>query len=129
MIRRPPISTRTDTLFPYTTLFRSVFAAHVLIDADIARLDERLVGERPRREHRRRVHPLGAARGIVRRAREDDRRVGRALGDDDDGIELHAVAHRDHHLALDVIARGGGWREILREIGSESGRARVWQAG
>src|SRR3546814_14124613 len=24
MIRRPPISTRTDTLFPYTTLFRSV---------------------------------------------------------------------------------------------------------
>src|SRR3546814_14471709 len=28
MIRRPPISTRTDTLFPYTTLFRSevVFA-------------------------------------------------------------------------------------------------------
>src|SRR3546814_10907735 len=23
MIRRPPITTRTDTLFPYTTLFRS----------------------------------------------------------------------------------------------------------
>src|SRR3546814_14328651 len=27
MIRRPPRSTRTDTLFPYTTLFRSVFRA------------------------------------------------------------------------------------------------------
>src|SRR3546814_2890815 len=27
MIRRPPRSTRTDTLFPYTTLFRSVRAA------------------------------------------------------------------------------------------------------
>src|SRR3546814_1683084 len=27
MIRRPPVSTRTDTLFPYTTLFRSL--AHV----------------------------------------------------------------------------------------------------
>src|SRR3546814_1011486 len=26
MIRRPPRSTRTDTLFPYTTLFRSIFA-------------------------------------------------------------------------------------------------------
>src|SRR3546814_5358384 len=25
MIRRPPRSTRTDTLFPYTTLFRSPF--------------------------------------------------------------------------------------------------------
>src|SRR3546814_13091749 len=36
MIRRPPRSTRTDTLFPYTTLFRSVhrlrdvrFGSHV----------------------------------------------------------------------------------------------------
>src|SRR3546814_1302301 len=27
MIRRPPRSTRTDTLFPYTTLFRSAFVA------------------------------------------------------------------------------------------------------
>src|SRR3546814_14896831 len=27
MIRRPPRSTRTDTLFPYTTLFRSGFVA------------------------------------------------------------------------------------------------------
>src|SRR3546814_9606604 len=27
MIRRPPRSTRTDTLFPYTTLFRSTQAA------------------------------------------------------------------------------------------------------
>src|SRR3546814_18274887 len=26
MIRRPPRSTRTDTLFPYTTLFRSLSA-------------------------------------------------------------------------------------------------------
>src|SRR3546814_4942260 len=28
MIRRPPRSTRTDTLFPYTTLFRSVVQKH-----------------------------------------------------------------------------------------------------
>src|SRR3546814_13218783 len=28
MIRRPPRSTRTDTLFPYTTLFRSVSLRH-----------------------------------------------------------------------------------------------------
>src|SRR3546814_17187469 len=28
MIRRPPRSTRTDTLFPYTTLFRSHCAEH-----------------------------------------------------------------------------------------------------
>src|SRR3546814_10075116 len=29
MIRRPPRSTRTDTLFPYTTLFRSYFVPDV----------------------------------------------------------------------------------------------------
>src|SRR3546814_19070035 len=28
MLRRPPISTRTDTLFPYTTLFRSALRIH-----------------------------------------------------------------------------------------------------
>src|SRR3546814_17290669 len=28
MIRRPPRSTRTDTLFPYTTLFRSACLTH-----------------------------------------------------------------------------------------------------
>src|SRR3546814_20819717 len=28
MIRRPPRSTRTDTLLPYTTLFRSYFRPH-----------------------------------------------------------------------------------------------------
>src|SRR3546814_7516349 len=31
MIRRPPRSTRTDTLFPYTTLFRSVSSAAVMV--------------------------------------------------------------------------------------------------
>src|SRR3546814_7402741 len=32
MIRRPPRSTRTDTLFPYTTLFRSSIAESIHID-------------------------------------------------------------------------------------------------
>src|SRR3546814_2099352 len=36
MIRRPPRSTRTDTLFPYTTLFRSAGMAH----NDLARAGE-----------------------------------------------------------------------------------------
>src|SRR3546814_14888678 len=30
MIRRPPRSTRTDTLFPYTTLFRSLACAAIV---------------------------------------------------------------------------------------------------
>src|SRR3546814_12469401 len=38
MIRRPPISTRTDTLFPYTTLFRSVVALFPLGRAHLVRV-------------------------------------------------------------------------------------------
>src|SRR3546814_4720528 len=38
MIRRPPRSTRTDTLFPYTTLFRSLTLRYgYLDDPDIPR--------------------------------------------------------------------------------------------
>src|SRR3546814_21019743 len=33
MIRRPPRSTRTDTLFPYTTLFRSLHGSFMSGDA------------------------------------------------------------------------------------------------
>src|SRR3546814_9799097 len=39
MIRRPPRSTRTDTLFPYTTLFRSV---EVMQDVAAQEVFERL---------------------------------------------------------------------------------------
>src|SRR3546814_2434190 len=37
MIRRPPRSTRTDTLFPYTTLFRSLIdcAARIVAEAGV----------------------------------------------------------------------------------------------
>src|SRR3546814_4534454 len=49
MIRRPPRSTRTDTLFPYTTLFRSDHVAaylgwvsHAISDGTgLVKLDER----------------------------------------------------------------------------------------
>src|SRR3546814_18168767 len=34
MIRRPPRSTRTDTLCPYTTLFRSIARGGLLFDGD-----------------------------------------------------------------------------------------------
>src|SRR3546814_15501817 len=36
MFRRPPISTRTDTLFPYTTLFRSAHPGSPPADSGVA---------------------------------------------------------------------------------------------
>src|SRR3546814_20224353 len=43
MIRRPPRSTRTDTLFPYTTLFRSQHFSQVSHELRLSS-DERLFG-------------------------------------------------------------------------------------
>src|SRR3546814_6217175 len=42
IIRRPPRSTRTDTLFPYTTLFRSARRPSIRIRAASSSLGERL---------------------------------------------------------------------------------------
>src|SRR3546814_7460642 len=58
MIRRPPRSTRTDTLFPNTTLFRSLRRAGVDLEARVAELHdvagagllEALAGQVPRSE-------------------------------------------------------------------------------
>src|SRR3546814_4989843 len=44
MIRRPPRSTRTDTLFPYTTLFRSVVAGAVVDDDDLEAVGRERLG-------------------------------------------------------------------------------------
>src|SRR3546814_7064958 len=46
MIRRPPRSTRTDTLFPYTTLFRSCQTQYVLLAAKFDRAGDGLAGGR-----------------------------------------------------------------------------------
>src|SRR3546814_2772596 len=51
MIRRPPRSTRTDTLFPYTTLFRSGWQAR---DATQGLLFVALRGRQDDRLYRRR---------------------------------------------------------------------------
>src|SRR3546814_4435019 len=60
MIRRPPRSTRTDTLFPYTTLFRSK-------------------GETPLRAGEY-EHPLVVELVRRRRAEQDEERVSERIG-------------------------------------------------
>src|SRR3546814_10514830 len=56
MRRRPPRATRTYTLFPYTTLFRSAAQRHRSIDLEIleigiARIDEDRAADRVAPEH------------------------------------------------------------------------------
>src|SRR3546814_5921995 len=76
MIRRPPRSTRTDTLFPYTTLFRSTLvdlpAQHRLRGREaFAELDERAIAEHvvPRADRLDR-HLRGRIVDILRRRAE-----------------------------------------------------------
>src|SRR3546814_7830614 len=64
MIRRPPRSTRTDTLFPYTTLFRSEEGQHGDAERDLG-------------NHDRQVHPAverllaGKAEAVQRQRSEE----------------------------------------------------------
>src|SRR3546814_2012284 len=52
MIRRPPRSTRTDTLFPYTTLFRSLVQGEIGDEAD-DRGERAEIDDVPARQHDR----------------------------------------------------------------------------
>src|SRR3546814_2022109 len=56
MIRRPPRSTRTDTLFPYTTLFRSI----VTRKKSVGRV-ALVIHERALEQDRGRCHPARRA--------------------------------------------------------------------
>src|SRR3546814_5933584 len=63
MIRRPPRSTRTDTLFPYTTLFRSPY----LVDDSSSAADIQM-SFIP--ENAQTLVPIGGYRNIVGRSEE-----------------------------------------------------------
>src|SRR3546814_19803677 len=71
MIRRPPSSTRTDTLFPYTTLFLSQVAAGRAVAADRRSADPGRVAA----EAGRRRLLAGRARLAAQRGRVAARRV------------------------------------------------------
>src|SRR3546814_16469593 len=84
MIRRPPRSTRTDTLFPDTTLFRSIAYC---IERDVVEFLPQDFGQYGGGVH-------GAARtGIVEVVEQDDRAVLDGFGAGNGGFERFAVEH------------------------------------
>src|SRR3546814_13833517 len=119
MIRRPPRSTRTDTLFPYTTLFRSadpdpgLFQRRARILAESAVRGGMVRGGAGGAD--RRVELLRASgrcgdfavRPAIRcGARDGGRRAGRGAGD--------ALGRRESA----TVARVVGWRAEGRSVGS-----------
>src|SRR3546814_11366776 len=97
MIRRPPRVTRTDTLLPYTTLFRSC----------------------AERQRRRRRGGAEAAREVG-----GDRRAGqrRAAAIDDDPLVAVAEFEGERRGAARLGHAGNGGR---RRVGEQIGRAHV----
>src|SRR3546814_3902420 len=68
MIRRPPRSTRTDTLFPYTTLFRSSRRARVTRTCGAPSAETKSCAARPMR----RSSPGSPSSARIRGARSEE---------------------------------------------------------
>src|SRR3546814_17703004 len=119
MIRRQPRSTRTDTRFPYTTLFRSDYAAGARLGGGLRIVA--LAATAARGTLSRIVLP-GVAKGPVSLGRMDIDIVAtehgaadvRGLSPDARAEALVAIAAPDHRAALDA-----GWCAF------EIGRAHV----
>src|SRR3546814_11387268 len=122
MIRRPPRSTRTDTLFPYTTLFRSwrrafwwwglrlpsCFFLFVLPRRREPRLGPRLRGDTNELERlgaRNDFHQLGRDRGLAGAVVLDREAVDHVAG------VAPAIAHRGHDRTR-VVSGRSGWDRV-----------------
>src|SRR3546814_4124610 len=105
MIRRPPRSTRTDTLFPYTTLFRSVIGQG---------WRQKLAQVRVERDQ-----PLGALGNTTERV-AGSRKCGlRGCGTDGtglaiDGVMLHECHHRSEISAWRSEAHTSELQSLMR---------------
>src|SRR3546814_14743080 len=121
MIRPPPRSTRTDTLFPYTTLFRSFGEAGVFVEQAFV-LDQGQAG----------------GLGSLRRAFRDDAAAFGGVDDDVAGAELLGIVARaadgDDAGLMDSVTsgRGAGFHAGALEFNShfaEAGCAALVTAG
>src|SRR3546814_4987425 len=110
MLRRPPRSKRTDTLFPYTTLFRSEEPSVYRAPHDEG---HRSAVPQAAQEHREEEVAIGAAHAVAVAAQRD--------------VEVVAQPPRERHVpaAPEVLERQRpvGGVEVLGE--PEIGRAHV----
>src|SRR3546814_18518770 len=85
MIRRPPRSTRTDTLFPYTTLFRSLELRQLVVE--------------PQRDLRTDRGQLLVVGDVLPEVAEVLRREGRAVGPAVPFAQLHGENRSEEHTS------------------------------
>src|SRR3546814_12483179 len=120
MIRRPPRSTRTDTLFPYTTLFRSATAAQL---ADV-RLQ---LAEGPAAQARTLRRLGNAAKLVADKGVAAIVPLGRPQIDAD--VELVAALAQPPELPQRVRGLARRVADAFGQIGRASSRERVCRYG
>src|SRR3546814_261396 len=106
MIRRPPRSTLTDTLFPYTTLFRPLGESYAGRGVELA--------ERGGKWHFQTAPDLGH---ILRREREESRRLSRAAIETLAIIAYHEPVTRVQIEEIRGVAISKGTLDVLMEAG------------
>src|SRR3546814_17462091 len=134
MKRRPPSSTRTDTLFPYTTLFRSQSDAEYfgLSETRLAQADEARRQEILRKFEAHRERETAAGEREKAAPRETPRRTGKPAQRE---RRAAAAAPRSggilHSSSVPVASGSGavvGFEVLGSEIGRGSCRERVCQS-
>src|SRR3546814_8052406 len=128
MIRRPPRSTRTDTLFPYTTLFRSQTAAGLIRAIEDARTEVEAAAEIATRAS----DQAGAAVGMSETLSDHAKSIESILG------LIRDIAGQTNLLALNATieaARAGdagrGFAVVAQEVKSlanQTARAKIGRA-
>src|SRR3546814_779727 len=124
MIRRPPRSTRTDTLFPYTTLFRS--AADGGFDGLVAG-PEVLLARRARTLHDVPALLIAGPAGVGRLARLFFTRLA-FLGVGHGGASRQRCHQRQPHQAPYRASRIAGWHGCIPGSGLPLGAMRDGRA-
>src|SRR3546814_5778574 len=121
MIRLPPISTRTDTLFPYTTLFRSRSARpqrdDVVGGVGAAAVPAPQVGGDGLVQRGVAGEQLGHVEGLARFQRMFAQPAGAEAVDGEDGREVDVVGGR-----VQAATQGVGGFGAAREVSRKSTR-------
>src|SRR3546814_10013934 len=118
MIRRPPRSTRTDTLFPYTTLFRS--SGLFFIFGEFTRRGETVyLGEGMATMHA--VHRASDAPAIVAFSAKNLLPVGQLWWARRPDLDLIVCGDDDSHLGTNVGREAA--QATAREIGARRAEA------
>src|SRR3546814_14587604 len=104
MIRRPPRSTRTDTLFPYTTLFRSSRVVGEAIDEQALATNEIAAS----------TDQVAAGAEEVSRVVEDLRR--QSIAAEEAAVQVRAIASELAEQSAVMQARMGSFLETVRAL-------------